>query len=422
MRLQRLTGLEQEKIEAEYQEKLALIADLKDILADERRVLQIIKTELLEVKERFGDPRRTEIGRSEEALEIEDLIAREDIVVTLSHQGYIKRVSLNTYRSQRRGGKGITAMNIKEEDFVERIFITSTHDQLLCFSSAGKVYSLRGYDIPEAGRQARGTAIVNLLPVDRERINTVIPVSEFAAGAYLFFATEKGIVKKTDLSEYANIRSTGLIAITLEEGDCLVGVKLISGDEDIILATRHGQSIRFSHEDVRAMGRPARGVIGIRLDLDDSVVGMDTIGPADVDGSHLLVVTENGYGKRTPVSHYGVQGRGGKGLKTLQMIKKNGPIVGAKVVRDDHDLMFISAEGIVIRVKASEISVMGRLTQGVRVMTMGEGDSLVAMAKIASRDEENEANRVQEENEPEGPSDGMEELPLLPANETADEE
>jgi DNA gyrase subunit A len=423
MRLQRLTGLEQEKIEAEYQEKLALIADLKDILADERRVLQIIKTELLEVKERFGDPRRTEIGRSEEALEIEDLIAREDIVVTLSHQGYIKRVSLNTYRSQRRGGKGITAMNIKEEDFVERIFITSTHDQLLCFSSAGKVYSLRGYDIPEAGRQARGTAIVNLLPVDRgERINTVIPVSEFAAGAYLFFATEKGIVKKTDLSEYANIRSTGLIAITLEEGDCLVGVKLISGDEDIILATRHGQSIRFSHEDVRAMGRPARGVIGIRLDLDDSVVGMDTIGPADVDGSHLLVVTENGYGKRTPVSHYGVQGRGGKGLKTLQMIKKNGPIVGAKVVRDDHDLMFISAEGIVIRVKASEISVMGRLTQGVRVMTMGEGDSLVAMAKIASRDEENEANRVQEENEPEGPSDGKEELPLLPANETADEE
>ena len=201
-----------------------------------------------------------------------------------------------------------------------------------------------------------------------------------------------------------------------------MGVKLISGDEDIILATRHGQSIRFSHEDVRAMGRPARGVIGIRLDLDDSVVGMDTIGPADVDGSHLLVVTENGYGKRTPVSHYGVQGRGGKGLKTLQMIKKNGPIVGAKVVRDDHDLMFISAEEIVIRVKASEISVMGRLTQGVRVMTMGEGDSLVAMAKIASRDEENEANRVQEENEPEGPSDGMEELPLLPANETADEE
>lgn len=424
MRLQRLTGLEQEKIEAEYQEKLALIADLKDILADERRVLQIIKTELLEVKERFGDPRRTEISKSEEALEIEDLIAREDIVVTLSHQGYIKRVSLNTYRSQRRGGKGITAMNIKEEDFVERIFITSTHDQLLCFSSAGKVYSLRGYDIPEAGRQARGTAIVNLLPVDRgERINTVIPVSEFEAGAHLFFATVKGLVKKTDLSEYANIRSTGLIAITLEEGDSLVGVKLISGNEDIIMVTRHGQSIRFSHEDVRAMGRPARGVIGIRLNPGDRVVGMDTISPDEVDGSYLLVVTVNGYGKRTQVSHYGIQSRGGKGLRTLQLIEKNGAIVGAKVVRDDHDLMFISAEGIVIRVKASEISVMGRLTQGVRVMTMGEGDNLVAVANIATKDEGNGASRVQTEGESEGSSDGAEEeLPLLADDEGADEE
>lgn len=414
MRLQRLTGLERDKIEAEYREKLALIAELKAILADERRILQIISDELTEVKQRFGDPRRTEISQSEEALEVEDLIAREDIVVTLTHQNYIKRVSLSAYRSQRRGGKGITATATKDGDFVERIFITSTHDHLLCFTDAGKVYSLRGYDIPEAGRQARGTAIVNLLQVDRgERVKAVIPIRDFDDGKYLFFATQNGVVKKTDLLEYANIRSAGLIAISLDEGDSLVGVRLITGDEDIIMVTRNGQSIRFSHEDVRAMGRPARGVIGIRLDEGDRVVGMDGIIPADSTGSYLLVVTLKGYGKRTPISQYAAQGRGGKGIKTLQITEKNGPIVAAKVVRDDHDLMIITVEGIVIRVKASGISSMGRSTQGVRIMSMDEGDSVISMAKIATREEDDGDGRERAEDGSGGSSDGMKELSLL---------
>jgi len=389
MRLQRLTGLERDKIEAEYKEKMELIAELKAILADEKRVMKIVSDELLEVKEKFADPRRTEISLSTGAIEIEDLIAREDIVVTLTHQGYIKRVSLSSYRSQRRGGKGITAINPKDGDFVERIFITSTHDLLLCFTNAGKVYALRGYDIPEAGRQARGTAVVNLLPVERgERVMTVMPVGEFDEDTCLFFATRDGIVKKTYLSQFANIRSTGLIAINLDEGDSLVGVRMIDGAEDIILVTQNGQSIRFSHEDVRPMGRPARGVVGIRLDEGDHVVGMDAISPSDVDGSYLLVVTVNGYGKRTLLSQYSVQKRGGKGLKTLQITEKNGPIVAAKIVRDGDELMLISHEGTAIRVKADEISIMGRSTQGVRVMTMDEGDAVASMAKIATRDDE----------------------------------
>ena len=393
MRLQRLTGLERDKIEAEYQEKVKLIAELKAILADERRVFQIISNELAEVKEKFGDPRRTEISLSESAIEVDDLITREDIVVTLTHQGYIKRVSLNAYRSQKRGGKGITAMSTKDGDFVERIFITSTHDQLLCFTNTGKVYSLRGYDIPEAGRQARGTAIVNLLPIDRsERVKAVMPIREFDDYSCLFFATHNGLVKKTYLSEFANIRSTGLIAISLNEGDSLVGVRMVDDDEDIILVTRNGQAIRFSHEDVRPMGRPARGVTGIRLDEGDRVVGMDGIRPDDAKDSYLLVVTLNGFGKRTPVTEYSKQNRGGKGLRTVRITEKNGPVVAAKVVRDDHDLMLISSEGIAIRLRASDISVMGRSTQGVRVMTIGEGDALVSMAKIATRDDDDGDN------------------------------
>ena len=333
MRLRRLTGLERDKIEEEYRELLKTISYLKDLLADERKIYGVIKQELLEIKEKFADERRTEIISGDGEISEEELIADEDIVVTISHQGYIKRLPVTTYSSQRRGGKGITGVKHKEDDFVEHMFITSTLKQVLFFTNLGKVYQLKGYEIPEASRQARGIAIVNLLQISPgERITAVIPIANFEEDSYLFFATRLGFVKKTALFEFANIRRGGLIALTLEEGDELVGVHLTGKGQEVLLATTFGQSIRFRQEDVRSMGRNARGVRGIELRPGDSVVAMDAIrGDADV-----LVVTENGFGKRTPIAEYRLQSRGGKGIKTININEKNGSIVSMKIFDEDN--------------------------------------------------------------------------------------
>lgn len=385
MRLRRLTGLERDKIEEEYNELLKIIAYYKELLADPRKIMGVVKEELLKIKEKFADPRRTQITKSEDDLTVEDLIAEEDIVVTMTHSGYIKRLPVTTYKSQRRGGKGITAINTKEEDFVEHLFITSTHDYVLFFTNQGRVYQLRGYDIPEASRQARGTAIVNLLPiVPGERITAAIPIKEFSDDLYLLMCTGNGITKKTVLSEYQTIRRGGIIGISLGEGDELIGVHLTNGEQEVILATKKGQSIRFSETEIRAMGRVARGVRGITLRSGDRVVGMDVV-RKDAD---LLVITELGFGKRTPLSQYRVQTRGGIGLKTLKVTERNGEIVGVKVVYPEHELMVITASGIIIRVNVGEISSLGRDTQGVKIMRLGNDDRVVALAEVAGKEEE----------------------------------
>lgn len=382
MQLRRLTGLEREKIEEEYQQLLKTIARLKEILGDINLVYEVIRTELEEVKEKFGDERRTEITASAEEIVDEDLIADEDVVITMTHFGYIKRLPTTVYRPQRRGGRGIAAMGTRDEDFVEHLFVTSTHSYVLFFSNKGKVYRVKGYEIPEVGRTARGTAIVNLIDLPRdERVQTAIPVRQYDDGHYLVMATKKGIIKKTVLSEYDSPRH-GLIGINLEDDDELVGVRLTDGSEHILLVTAQGQAIRFPEDTVRGMGRATRGVIGVRLDDDDYVVGMDVVRP----GAELLVVSERGYGKRTRLDEYRVTNRGGKGIRTLQVIERNGPIVAASVVRDGEEVMLISAEGIMIRVKVSDISRQGRSTQGVRVMRLDDNDKVVAMAHVKVRD------------------------------------
>lgn len=384
MQLRRLTGLERDKILAEYNELLERIKRYRQILGDMKEVDEIIKAQLLEIRERFGDERRTEITSSDGELEIEDLVADEDIVVTITHLGYIKRLPVNAYRSQRRGGRGVTALNTKEEDFVEHLFITSTHSDIVFLTNKGRGFRLKGYEIPEASRQARGIAIVNLLQLDpNEKIQAIIPVSTFDENHYLLMCTKNGVVKKTHLSEFASQRP-GLIAITLEEGDELVGAKHTTGNEEIILVTYKGMAIRFHESEIRPMGRPARGVKGISLDEGDYVVGIDIA----TDDAQLLVVTELGYGKRTSLSEYRPQKRGGKGIKTLQITEKNGHIVGVKVVRDDAELMIISLEGIMIRIKVEEISLLGRATQGVRLMRLDDNDRVVALAQFVTRDDE----------------------------------
>lgn len=382
MRLQRLTNLERRKIEEEYEEVTALIKRLRDILANPRLVLEIIKQELLEIKEKYGDERRTEITSGAAEFEVEDLIAKEDIVVTLTHQGYIKRLPVTTYRAQRRGGKGITGISTREEDFVETIFITTTHDHILFFSDKGKAYSVKGYDIPEAQRQARGTPIVNLISVDPgELITAVIPVSEFDENSYLFMATKKGIVKKTPLIDFANVRRNGITALNLDDDDALIGVRLTNGDQEVLMVTRDGMAIRFPERDVRPMGRTARGVKGISLDGGDVVVAMDTV----KTGAGLLTVTALGYGKRTPVSEYRVQSRGGRGLKTMNITEKNGPIVGARVVHPEDEVMIVTSEGIVIRLEVSGISEQGRNTRGVKLISLEKNDQVVALATVAAK-------------------------------------
>ena len=386
MRLKTLSGLQREKIEEEYNELMKLIAHLKEILASETLVYGIIKDEMIEVKEKFGDERKTKIIAAEGDIDVEDLIKEEQSVIALTHFGYIKRMPIDTYKSQKRGGKGITGITTKEDDFVKQIFTASTHDTILFFSNKGKLYRLRGYEVPESGRTAKGTAIVNLLSLDAgEKISTIIPIQNFAEGKYLLFATRNGLIKKTALTEYNSARKTGLLAITLKDDDEVIDVRLTDGEDNVVLVTKQGMCITFNEKDVRPIGRVSQGVIGIRLDDDDSVIGMESI----IQGSNatLLAITENGFGKRTELEEYRVQTRGGKGVITYKITPKTGVIVGIRIVREDDDVMLITDTGTIIRINVAEISVLGRSTQGVTLMRTNEG-KVVSIEKIEpERDE-----------------------------------
>ena len=387
MRLKTLSGLQREKIENEYDELMKLIAYLKDVLSSEKLVFDIIKNELLEVKEKFGDSRKTKIVAAEGEFEIEDLIKEEQTVIALTHFGYIKRMPIDTYRSQKRGGKGITGMATREEDFVKQIFTASTHDTLLFFTNKGKVYRLRGYEVPEAGRTARGTAIVNILSLDRgEKVSAVITISNFAEGKYLLMATKNGMIKKTALNEYNSVRKSGLQAITLKEEDELIDVRMTDGEDNVVLVTNQGLCITFKEEDVRPIGRVGQGVIGIKLNDGDEVIGMEPI----IAGSKatLLAITENGFGKRTELDEYRVQARGGKGVITYKTTPKTGNIVGIRIATDDEDVMLITNTGTVIRLNVKDISVLGRATQGVTLMRTNNNCKVVSIETISPEIEE----------------------------------
>ena len=376
MRLKRLTGLERDKLEEEYEALIKEINRLREILASERLVMNIIKEELLEIKDKYGDMRRTRIMAASHEINLEDMIEDEDVVITLTHFGYIKRMPEGTYKPQRRGGRGIIALTKREEDFVEDLYITSTHSTILFFTNKGKVYSLKAYEIPEAGRQAKGTAIVNLLNLTGdEKVSAIIPLYKHNPEDNLVLITREGIIKKTGLDQFENIRKSGLIAVSLHESDELISVKLTDGSKDLIVVTKKGMAIRFSEKDVRNMGRSAMGVKAITLNEDDVVVAMEIVD----DERNLLVISENGYGKRTPLTDYRLQNRGGKGLITYSIKEKTGDIVSAKVVSDHDEVMMISLNGIVIRIGVSEISIMGRSTQGVTLMKMKD-DKVVAVA------------------------------------------
>jgi DNA gyrase subunit A len=378
MRLRTLQGLQREKIEEEYEELMKLIEHLREILNSETLVFQVIKEELLKIKDKYGDERRTQIKAAEGEIEVEDLIKEEQTVVTLTHFGYIKRMPIDTYKSQRRGGKGITGLSTREEDFVKQIFTASTHDTILFFSNKGKLYKLKGFEIPEAGRTAKGTAIVNLLSLDAgEKISAVIPIQNFAEGKYLLMGTKNGLIKKTALKEYDSSRKNGLQGITLKEDDELISVKLTDGEDNIVLVTRNGICITFDEKDVRPIGRTAQGVIGIRIDDDDEVIGMESV----IRGGKatLLAITENGFGKRTETDEYRVQARGGRGVITYKITPKTGKLVGVKVVSGDEDVMLITDKGTIIRMKVEEISILGRSTQGVTLMRTTDGGKVVSI-------------------------------------------
>lgn len=385
MRLQRLTGLERDKIESEYEALQLLMAELRAILSDEMKLLEIIREELLEVKTRFEDKRRTEITLGgAEMIEDEDLIPVENSVLTLTHNGYIKRLPANTYRSQRRGGRGIQGMGTNDDDFVEHLLNTSTHDTILFFTSRGRVFRTKGYQVPEFSRTAKGLPIINLLGVDKdEKVTAMIPVAEFEDDKYLFFATRDGVVKRTPISEFANIRSNGLIALTLRGDDELIGVKMTNGGNNIAIGTRDGMLIKFNEVDIRSMGRVAGGVRGIRLREGDITIGMDIVH----EGDEILVVTEKGFGKRTPEDEYRIQTRGGYGLKTLNVTERNGLLVAMKTVDGTEDLMLITIHGILIRMDIEDISVIGRSTQGVRLIRLGEDELVATVAKVEKEEE-----------------------------------
>ncbi len=387
MRLRRLTGLEREKLDEQYQKLLDEIAYLKAVLSSDKMVRGIVKTELKEIKNKFADSRRSEITFDATKMEIEDLIAEEDVVITVTHRGYIKRLPLTTYRSQRRGGRGVSGISTGENDFVERLFITSTHHFILIFTSKGKVYRLRAHEIPEASRTAKGTAIVNLLNLSQdEQVTATMAIKEFKGDYYLLTATKNGTVKKTALQEYDTQRRDGLIALTLDENDELIGVRLTRGNDDVLIATHHGLVIRFPEEDVRSMGRTARGVRGISLGKKDFVMAMDVVDSSG-ENLELLTVTENGFAKRTELQEFRKQGRGGKGIIGHRVTSKTGPLAGMKVVTADEELMVITDEGIVIRQEVNGISLQGRSAQGVTAMRTGES-KVVAIAKFVSKDEE----------------------------------
>ena len=381
MRLKTLSGLQREKIEEEYKQLMELIEHLRAILNSERLVFDIIKEELIEIKDKFGDDRKTKIVAAEGEIDLDDLIKEEQTVIALTHFGYIKRMPIDTYRSQKRGGKGITGIATREEDFVKQIFTASTHDTILFFTNKGKLYKLRGYEVPEAGRTARGTAIVNLLSLDAgEKVSAVIPIQNFAEGKYLLMATKNGLIKKTALAEYNSARKTGLQGITLKEDDELIAVRLTDGEDNVVLVTRNGMCITFDEKDVRPIGRVSQGVIGIRIDEDDEVIGMESI----ISGGKatLLAITENGFGKRTELDEYRVQIRGGKGVITYKVTQKTGKLVGARIATDDEDVMLITDKGTIIRLKVKDISVLGRSTQGVTLMRTTDGGKVVSMETL----------------------------------------
>ena len=381
MRLQRLTGLERAKIDEEYREVTALIAELSSILADPQKVLQVIMDELTEIKQRYGDERRTEIVASTEDIDVEDMIVEEDMMVTITHSGYIKRNAVSLYKSQHRGGRGKMGMGTKEEDFVEKIFVASTHHYLLIFTNTGKVHWLKVYLLPQAGRAAKGKAIVNLVNLaPSERVSATLPVREFTADKFVVMVTKKGIIKKTDLAAYSNPRSGGIIAVSIDEGDELVDVQLTLGNQDIFLATRRGMAIRFKEDDVRDMGRTARGVRGISLDKDDDVIGVEI--PAQ--GTFLMTVSENGFGKCTPIEEYRVQSRGGKGTINLKTVAKVGNVSGVLQVQGEENIMLISNAGKVIRLKVQEVPVNHRVTQGVKLIELDPEEKLVGVARTTS--------------------------------------
>ena len=387
MRLRTLSGLQREKIEEEYNELMKLIAHLRDILNSEHLVFEVIKEELIKVRDKFGDERKTKIKPAEGDIEIEDLIKEEQTVIALTHFGYIKRMPIDTYKNQRRGGKGITGIATREGDFVKQIFTSSTHDLILFFTNKGKLYKLKGYEIPEAGRTAKGTAIVNLLSLDAgEKISAVIPIQNFDNGKYLLMCTQNGIIKKTSINEYNSNKKTGLLAITLKEDDELINVRLTDGADNIVMVTKKGMCITFDEKDVRPVGRSAQGVIGIRLDEDDKVVGMESI--LNNKSATLLAITENGFGKRTELEEYRVQNRGGKGVITYKVTPKTGVIVGIRIAVGEEDVMLITDTGTIIRLKVNDISVLGRATQGVTLMRTNDGSKVVSIEIIEP--EENE--------------------------------
>ena len=385
MRLRTLQGLQREKIENEYNSLLELIAHLKEILGSEQLVKDIIKEELLEIKEKYGDERKTAITHGESDIDIESLIKEETNVVTLTHFGYIKRIAADVYRSQKRGGKGLTAMNTREDDFVKNLFVTSTHDYIMFFTTAGRAFRLKAYEIPEASRTAKGTAIVNLLQLAQgEKIAAVIPVKDYNDELYVLMATRNGLIKKTKLSEYSNIRKTGIQGITLKDEDELIDVRLTDGNSSIVMVTAKGLSIRFGEEEVRAVGRTSMGVKGINLGKDDKVIGME---PVENEKDYILAITENGFGKRTEVEEYRQQARAGKGILTYKTTAKTGHIIGIRIVKNDDDVMLITDTGVIIRLNVKDISILGRNTQGVTLMRTSDGGKVVNIAKIIPEDE-----------------------------------
>ena len=405
MRLRALTGLEREKIENEYRELMARIEELRAILADEKKLLGVIREEILAISEKYGDDRKTSIGFDEFDMSMEDLIPNENTVVAITKLGYIKRMSVDNFRSQNRGGKGIRGMQTIDEDYIEDLLLTKTHNYILFFTNRGRVYRLKGYAIPEGSRTARGTAIVNLLQLlPEEKITAIIPMKEFHESEYLFMATKNGMVKKTPMREYENIRKNGLQAIVLRENDDLIEVKATDDTKDVFLVTKKGQCIRFHETDVRVTGRVSMGVIGMKLNEGDEVVGMQV----HTQGDYLLIVSENGMGKRTEISEFTAQNRGGKGVLCYKITDKTGDIVGAKIVKDEHDLMIITNEGIVIRISVDDISVIGRNTSGVKLMAIDQ-DSDIRVASIAKvRDDGNksEGDGIEELNLETGGNDG----------------
>ena len=407
MRLRALTGLEREKLEAEYAELMEKIRKLTAILADRNLLLRVIREEILQIAEKYGDDRRTSIGYDDSDITTEDMIPRENTVITMTRLGYIKRMTVDNFRSQNRGGRGIKGMQTLEDDFIEELLMTTTHHFVMFFTNTGRVYRLKAYEIPEAGRTARGTAIINLLQLmPGERITAVIPINKFESGKYLMMATKKGLVKKTPVQEYANVRKTGLAAIALRDDDELIEVKCTDNKKDVLLATKDGMCIRFKESDVRTTGRISMGVRGINLEDGDEVVGMQL----NSQGDYLLVVSENGMGKRTSISEFTCQNRGGKGVKCYKITEKTGNVIGTKAVSEENEIMIITTEGIIIRIPCSGISILGRITSGVKLINLSEGVKVASFAKVREKDEEKPDISTTEEGVKEADTDEMADL------------